>query len=153
MALRTAGGVRAGAVVKRKAGDGLAVDLGLVASDTGGGAPKRGFGAFEARGAALDGFVGAQDVVVRALVQRGALFVQAPGPLLENALALVQILLPSIGARLAFVGKFFTTVGQVIADVGEAITLVGDRVAAVGDVGPLLLIGRSRLAVAAGGSR
>jgi hypothetical protein len=132
---------------------GFTVDLGLIVLNAGGGPPQRGFGAFEARGAALDGLVRVHNVLVGALSQRDAAFVQEPGAHLKTQFTLVQIVLTSIGALLPFVGDLFTTVGNIIADPGQSITLFGDDVTAVSGFGPLLLGARSRLTLATGGSR
>lgn len=63
---------------------------------------------------------------VGAVLNRGAAFVCAPGPLAESPLTLIQVLLASIRAGLSLVGQLLTTVGYVLAVVSDAIALVGD---------------------------
>jgi hypothetical protein len=135
------------------AGRGLAVDLGLVALDTGSTAPQRGFRAFKMRGAALNGLMTPQDMFVRSLIQRCAARMQAPGTLLDKAFSLIQGMLTTVGAALPLIGDPFPTIGSVLALVSEAITLVGDGVAPVGRFRPQLPGALWRPTLAAGGPR
>jgi hypothetical protein len=103
-----------------------------------GAAPQGVFGAIKVFGTSSQGLVGPLQLLMGALLDRGHIFLQDRGTLVEQPFSRVQSGIALIGAAFAFVGQSFSAIGQIFAPVGRKVPIIGERFAAVGRTVPII---------------